>query len=163
AYADREGRGQVPPILVFANTGEWRDVIFLGLAVPGVPDQRIAEQLVAIWKIANGKRFQNYRARFTILNAPVVSRAWLAENVNGHGLASDRAPSEWREWVEKGRYRVLRATRSLEHRTKAEQLPADTGRAAIVRTIHSFFAKQPDRFEACAAEIARMLLPEIAT
>jgi hypothetical protein len=71
------GRGMVPPILVFSNTGEWRDVRFLGLAVPGTSEQQIAEDLVAIWRTAKGMRFQNYRARFTILDAPLILRTWI--------------------------------------------------------------------------------------
>src|SRR5580704_13118230 len=43
-------RMEVPPILAFANSGNARDVIFLGLAVPGNPDVAPFEDLVAIWK-----------------------------------------------------------------------------------------------------------------
>ena len=73
AHEGETGRRSVPPIFVFGNTGEWRDVMFLGLAVPGTSEQQVAEDLVAIWRTANGMRFQNYRARFTILNAPLVN------------------------------------------------------------------------------------------
>ena len=69
AHSGVDGRRQVPPILIFANTGEWRDVAFLGLAVPGTADLRTSEDLVAIWKISEGRRFQNYRARFSVLDA----------------------------------------------------------------------------------------------
>jgi hypothetical protein len=48
-------------------------MIFLGLAVPGASDLDASEELVAIWRTAGGQRFQNYRARFTVLNAPTVS------------------------------------------------------------------------------------------
>jgi hypothetical protein len=33
AHSGSTGRDKIPPILVFAQTGEWRDVRFLGLAV----------------------------------------------------------------------------------------------------------------------------------
>jgi hypothetical protein len=68
-----EGRREVPPTFIFANSGTWRDMIFLGLAVPGASDLDASEELVAIWRTAGGQRFQNYRARFTVLNAPTVS------------------------------------------------------------------------------------------
>ena len=65
AHAGPDGRLQVPPILLFARMAEWRDVLFLGLAVPGASDLSLAEDLVAIWRTKAGRRFQNYRARFT--------------------------------------------------------------------------------------------------
>src|SRR5690348_5721088 len=40
AHSGPEGRSRVPPILVFAKAGRARDVIFLGLAVPGSVDLR---------------------------------------------------------------------------------------------------------------------------
>src|SRR5262249_41016949 len=54
AHSGDAGRQSVPPILVFSNTGEWRDVMFLGLAVPGTSEQQVAEDLVAIWRTAKG-------------------------------------------------------------------------------------------------------------
>ena len=48
--------------------------------------------LVAVWKTTDGQRFQNYKATFTILDVPVVPRAWLEslrrkslENAPPHG------------------------------------------------------------------------------
>lgn len=70
ARSSQEARREVPPIFVFAGTASWRDMNFLGLGVPGASDLDSAEELVAIWRTAEGKRFQNYRARFTILDAP---------------------------------------------------------------------------------------------
>jgi hypothetical protein len=61
-------RAHVPPIFVFSNTGDWRDLMFLGLAVPGVSEHPASDDLVAIWRMSNGLRFQNYRARLTILD-----------------------------------------------------------------------------------------------
>jgi Restriction endonuclease AspBHI N-terminal len=72
-----EGRRVVPPTLLFSGTGTWRDMNFLGLAVPGASDLESSEELVAIWRTAGGQRFQNYRARFTVLDAPVISRLWI--------------------------------------------------------------------------------------
>jgi hypothetical protein len=161
AHLGDAGRKNVPPILVFANTGEWRDVRFLGLAVPGTSEQQVAEDLVAIWRTANGMRFQNYRARFTILDAPVLPRAWINQVIAGQPHNA-QAPDAWREWIEKGVYRPLKSTRSIEHRTKAEQLPSNTGDEVIIRTLHQYFAGRPHDFERCAAAIARLMLPDIA-
>jgi hypothetical protein len=162
AHMGVDGRRRVPPVLLFANTGEWRDARFLGLAVPGTDSGRISEDLVAIWRVAGGKRFQNYRARFTILDVPVVSRTWIKDILEGTAY-TDNSPEPWRRWVDLGRIQALKATRSLEYRTKAEQLPVDPVDAALLTTIRSFFKSRPVEFERCAASIARMMLPSIAS
>lgn len=161
AHGGAEGRAAVPPIMVFTSAGEWRDVVFLGLAVPGTSDVFAGEDLVAIWRTASGRRFQNYRARFTILDVPVVPRAWIADIVKGRTL-SENTPAPWRNWVATGHARALVTKRSIEHRSKAEQLPQDSDGLAMIETIHAFFAQRPHAFEACAAALARLMLPDIA-
>ena len=156
-----EERRSVPPVFLFANTGEWRDVVFLGLAVPGTVDVRASEDLVAIWRASKGSRFQNYRARFSVLDAPVVPRAWIEDVVAGNPHTSN-APEAWSNWIRTGRRRVLTAARSLEFRTKAEQVPANAGDHAILRSVQAYFRDDPYGFERCAAELARLLLPGIA-
>ena len=155
-----EGRKRVPPILVFENTGEWRDVMFLGLAVPGTTDLRVAEDLVAIWKNSKGQRFQNYRARFTILDTSLLSRAWVRDTIDGKPH-SRNTPKVWAEWVETGKIHSLRCERPIEYRKKAEQVPQDSDGLAILRVIHSYFESDRFAFERCACALARLLLPEI--
>lgn len=155
------GRKSVPPILVFANTGGWRDVMFLGLAVPGTSEQQVAEDLVAIWRTAKGMRFQNYRARFTILDAPVIKRAWIEDVIAGEAHTS-RAPEAWQDWIQRGKYRPLKSTRSIEYRTKIEQVPRNSDEKRVIGAVHQFFAYRPHDFERCAAVIARLMLPDIA-
>ena len=162
AHSELTDRNKIPPIFVFAKTGEWRDVRFIGLAVPGGADIENYDDLVAIWRTSKGLRFQNYRARFTILDVPRISRAWLdslAAGTKSHALA----PAPWMEWREKGRYRPLKSVRSIEHRSKAEQLPVTVEDRAMISTIHAFFADRPHDFEQCAAALARMMLPDIVT
>ena len=156
-------RRRVPPILVFASAGTYRDMIFVGLAVPGTADLRAAEDLVAVWKVDHNRRFQNYRARFTILDVPVVTRAWLTALTDSSGHTSDLAPAAWRSWVESGERKALVAARSIEYRRKLEQLPDSNAGRSVIRVIHSWFADRPHDFEKCAAAIARMMLPGIAT
>lgn len=162
AHGGKEDRKKVPPIFVFSNLGEWRDVVFIGLAVPGTTDLRPAEDLVAIWKTSRGRRFQNYRARFTILDVPVVPREWIADILVCHPW-SVNAPSPWATWVETGQYRPLKASRSVEYRTKSEQLPQDRGGLSIVAAVHSYFKDRPTEFEKCAAAFAMMFLPDVAS
>ena len=161
ANAGEQGWRKVPPIFIFSNTGEWRDVIFLGLAVPGISEHQASEDLVAIWRAANGLRFQNYRARFTILDVPSVSRTWITDIISATPH-SQHAPRPWVDWVNTGQYRALKSTRSIEYRTKAEQLPSSAEEKEMIGAIHRFFSERPHHFERCAAALARMMLPDIA-
>ena len=156
----KDGRKRVPPILVFENTGEWRDVVFLGLAVPGTTDLRGAEDLVAIWKNSKGQRFQNYRARFSILDTHLISRAWVTDIIEGRPH-SRNTPKAWGEWVETGKIHSLRCERPIEYRTKVEQIPQDSDGLAILEVIHNYFESDLFAFERCACALARLLLPEI--
>lgn len=161
------GRREVPPIFIFANTGTWRDMTFLGLVVPGASDLDSSEELVAIWRTAGGQRFQNYRARFTVLDAPVISRAWIDSLIaaNGDDASADgsNAPEAWLTWVRTGRRRALMSTRSLEYRSKVEQLPPDKEGEAIVQAVRDYFKDSPHAFEHCAAAIARLMMPDVVT
>lgn len=162
AQGGPQGRNRVPPIFVFCSTGEWRDVTFLGLAVPGTSDLRASEDLVAIWKISAGRRFQNYRARFTILDVPIIRRSWLNDIMEGRPHTS-RAPLPWQQWIKTGRYRPLRATRSIEHRDRREQVPDNVRDLEIIQTIQAFFSDRPHAFEQCAAAITRLMLPDVTS
>jgi Restriction endonuclease AspBHI N-terminal/Restriction endonuclease len=160
AHSGSTDRNKVPPIFVFAKTGEWRDVRFIGLAVPGGADIENYDDLVAIWRTSKGLRFQNYRARFTILDVPSVSRAWL-DGLAAGAESSDLAPAPWIEWREKGRYRPLKAVRAIEHRSRAEQLSGSPTDETMISAIHGYFQARPHDFERCAASLARMLIPDI--
>ena len=158
ADAGKEERLLMPPVFVFAKTGTGRNVRFLGLAVPS----GTAESLVALWRTARSRRFQNYRARFAILNVPVVSRDWLEDIRSGrhHTL---NTPSAWTQWAHTGQADVLMAPRSVEFRARSEQQPAEPVGQGMIAAIHSFFQDRPHDFENCAAVLTRMLLPDIAS
>ncbi len=91
-----QSRLTVPPFFVFSRASERRDVQFKGLAVPGAEGVPATDDLVAIWRTSDGLRFQNYRAVFTILDVPVVSREWINRVVAGD--PADGAPSPWLNW-----------------------------------------------------------------
>jgi len=162
-----EGRLEVPPTFIFANTGTWRDMTFLGLAVPGASDLDSSEELVAIWRTAKGQRFQNYRARFTVLDASVISRPWIDSLIAANGddavVDNTNAPEAWLTWVRTGRRRALMSTRSLEYRSKSEQLPVDKEGEAIIQVVRDYFKDSPHAFEHCAAAIARFMMPDVVT
>lgn len=162
AFAGLEGRRRVPPTFVFARGGSGRAVDFLGLAVPGVSDALEADDLVAIWKTSGGKRFQNYRARFAILDAEQISREWIDSLIAGKEIA-EAAPDAWIDWRNTGRRKRLIAERSTEWRTKEEQFPSSRSDVSLLKTITDYFADRPHDFEHCAIEISRIMLPDIAT
>ena len=103
------GRRGIPPFLLFARRpteASARAVQFLGLCAPGFPGVPESEDLVAIWKTSGHARFQNYRATFTVLDAPVVSRGWIDDLSRGVSMTA-RTPAAWVEFVEQGTYRLI--------------------------------------------------------
>jgi hypothetical protein len=162
AQGGLEERRRVPPVFIFARAGAWRDMIFLGLGVPGASDATVSEDLIPIWWMSKGLRFQNYRARLSVLDAPVIKRQWIDSLIKGCP-AHEFAPSAWLAWVETGRRRPLLATRTIEYRTRKEQLPPDGEGLAMIQVIRDYFREKPHTFEYCAAEIARLMLPDTAT
>ena len=156
-----EGRRQVPPIFLFSKAGRGHDVMFLGLAVPGASDLDASEELVAIWRSSKGARFQNYRAKFTVLDAGVISRAWIDSIIAG-GRNDSCAPPAWQTWITAGRRVALVTTPSLEYRTKVEQLPIDAEGERIITAVRQHFLNRPHAFEHFAAALARLMMPDIA-
>lgn len=155
-------RHKVPPIFVFSSAGQWRDVVFRGLAVPGTSDLRFSEDLVALWKAVGGRRFQNYRARFTILDVPAVPRSWISDIQAGETISAN-APRPWIGWIEGGRTQALIARRSVEYRTKREQLPQAEHDTRVLHAVYTSFVSRPHDFELFAATLTRMLLPDITS
>lgn len=152
-----------PPIFLFRNTGVFRDVRFLGLAVPGASTLGHDDDLIALWR-ATGQdniRFQNYRAKFSVLNVPKVSREWIEDIKTGINVTSPHAPIAWIEWVKKRKYDTLMAPHSLETRDKAQQLPNSQVDNKILSLIYNHYKDDPYGFEYCAMEIARLALPDI--
>ena len=152
-----------PPVLLFGGTGEYRDVRFLGLAVPGAQDLGPDDDLVAIWrsKGADNLRFQNYKAVFTVLNVPVVGREWIDDIQNGHATQSNQAPKVWLEWLENRKYSPLFAPHSIEVRNKEQQIPKSKDDIAILNLIYDKYKDKKTEFENCAVEIARLMMPGI--
>ena len=57
------------------------------------------------WVTQTNKKFENYRAKFTILDEPVIQRSWLVDMVNGvPSYNSQHCPPLWKKWVETGQY-----------------------------------------------------------
>ena len=149
-----------PPILVFESLRTKRAFAFRGLAVPGFPGVPPTQDLIAIWKSVDGQRFQNYRATFTILDEATISKRWIDKATEGMP-ACVNAPDAWKVWIETGKYKPLQAPATRAIRTKREQLPQDQIDSRLIECICSRFEDRPTDFEACAGEIAKLLLRDV--
>lgn len=111
AHADAAARRQVPPFFLFAKAGPGRHIAFRGVLAPGAPELTADEDLAAIWRSQHGRRFQNYRAQFTILDIATATRAWINDILADHPLSAN-CPGQWRRWVTGRHYQALTAARS---------------------------------------------------
>jgi hypothetical protein len=149
-----EERRRIPPFFVFTKGAKGRDVVFRGLAVPGAPGVTPNEDLVAVWRTGDtGQRFQNYRALFSVLDVPVVSRAWISDLVGGVRNGSN-APDAWSRWRAGKTAALLTAPASFLSRSREQQLPAVADRP-MIEAITAHF-QNPTDFEACAARLWEM-------
>jgi len=67
-------RKEYPPIYLFIKGQNGFDRIFAGALKPGYYNMTESEDLIAIWKTKGNKRFQNYKAVFTILPIDIIER-----------------------------------------------------------------------------------------
>jgi len=157
----RGERYDIPPFFVFTKGPTKRDVVFRGLAVPGTNNSNQDEDLVAIWKTRGGKRFQNYRATFSILNINRISRDWLNKlRISKSDI--NIAPDVWRNWVVLNKYDLLIAPKTIQYRLRNEQLPDPFDKLSnnLLKLIISFFKSHQEKeyaFEKCAVEIVRLM------
>jgi hypothetical protein len=157
-HAEKQPRIDIVPFFVFKKhptSNGPRSIQFKGLAAPGFPGLSMTEDLVAVWKAAGGQRFQNYRSVFTILDVPVVSRAWIADLSAGKQL-SENTPIAWREWMMNGKYHPLCAEPTTSIRTIAQQTPDTPLKIEILKRVWLHFKGIPIAFEAFAARIYQM-------
>lgn len=151
-------RSRIPPFFIFKKyptPASARSVQFKGLAVPGFTGLSATADLVAVWKTSKGQRFQNYQANFTVLDAPLIERAWMRALADGNSL-TENAPSAWTDWVRRGRYRALTAESTTVIRGREAQLPDSPLKAAILETVWEHFKGAPRAFEAFAARLFQM-------
>lgn len=159
-YLHSGDRNQIPPLFLFEKTSG-RNMRYLGLAVPGAESLEQTDDLVAIWKTKDSQRFQNYRAKFTVLDIPIVSRDWINDLENGVDT-SIHTPNAFNTWVNSGRYLSLRSERSTEIRKKKNQQPEidDEDGWKMIELIHKYFPKGMEyMFELVALRLFEMIAP----
>ena len=123
--------------------------------VPGASNLSQKEDLTAVWNSKSGKRFQNYRAKFSVLNVARISREWLKDIINGN-IMSTNCPKPYLNWVKNGTYDVIKSPESDRVRSKEDQIPNDKIERKLVETIHEYFSKDPHKFEQCAGKLFEM-------
>lgn len=157
-HDEAKPRTDVSPFFIFKKyktKDGARSVQFKGLAVPGFPGLSATEDLVAVWKSSDGQRFQNYRSTFTILDVPVVSRAWIADLLAGNPNTVN-APNAWQNWVATGTYHPLVAEPTTVIRSAEQQTPDTPLKVSILENVWRHFQETPIAFEAFAARIYQM-------
>ncbi|GGP40834.1 restriction endonuclease [Streptomyces variabilis] len=153
----------VPPFLLFEKVAPGRSVRFRGLLAPGGPTLAPDDELSAIWRASGARRFQNYRARFTVLDEASVPRTWIRHLLAGGDPLGGDCPEAWRAWVESRVYRPLLAPATTVIRSTAQQLPSDPVGEAILSEIREYFRGRETEFEACAVAIWRLIAPATGT
>jgi Restriction endonuclease AspBHI N-terminal/Restriction endonuclease len=155
AASGSDERKRVPPGFYFTHGDHGRDMVFRGMIIPKTNEVANSEELISVWRSSYGKRFQNYRARFTVLNATEIDLRWVRSVIEGKEL-KDLAPLAWKSWIEKGIIKALEAPRTLEYRKKASQLPTGTSEVELLKLLHSYFEGYDSLFEHFAVTVWRM-------
>lgn len=161
-HGSRTDRARVAPHLLFESTGEGRDIRFRGLVVPGAPAASANQDLVAVWRTKGGQRFQNYRATFTVLNTPIVTRAWI-DAIRDGDTNGTLTPEAWRLWVEQGTYDALLAPPTTIVRSRSQQLPTNASDRSLLATVHQHFGSKAmhHEFERFAAVLWQRSNPNV--
>ncbi|MET9220667.1 MULTISPECIES: restriction endonuclease [unclassified Streptomyces] len=151
---------KVPPFLLFEKArAKGRAVRFRGLLAPGGPTLTADDELAAIWRSTEGKRFQNYRSRFTVLDVELVPRSWIGHVLGGGDVLGGECPEAWKAWVQSRVYRPLLAPATTAIRSTADQLPSDKTGQAVLDEIRQHFRGRESDFEACAVAVWRLIAP----
>ena len=156
-----ESRKKIPPIFIFIKEGKkGRDYRFCGLAVPGNPIFSQTEDLISVWKSKDDRRFQNYRAIFSILSIDKITREWIEDIHNGN-IFSKNCPQVWKAWVETGNYKILKSLKEIKIKTSEEQMPQDQISKKLLNIVYNYFLKVKDEydFEKFAGKIFQMSDP----
>ena len=153
-------RDYIPPIFIFQKfptENSSRSVIFRGVCVPGNPSFSQSEDLVSIWKTDGKKRFENYRAIFSILDCNIVHRSKINEIVSSN--VYDNLSRAFTRFKNFGEYNILQTEKISEIRSEEEQLPSSNNHIEMLDTLFTYFNSLnngPYIFEKFAAEVYKM-------
>lgn len=156
---DREA---ICPFLCFENYvgADGTYMRFLGLAVPGAEGLSNLEDLVAVWRRKGHRRFQNYRAIFTILKTESVPYSWLEEIVSGASPAKAKScPPAFAKWVKTGKYDPLTTPPTRVPRTKADQDPKAQRKEQEEKVLAAVRSLSDRQFEYFTKALLRLMDP----
>ena len=154
-HSSIDPRCHVPPIFLFSkhpNKASPRSIRFLGVCAPGSPGLKAANDLTRKQKRVESRPFWNYRATFTLLDIPVIKRAWIHDLEMGRKDSPHR-PIVWKMWLKSGLYRPLQQGRRYRVRSSGMQLPADDLRKALLFKLYRYFSSEPYKFLHFAADV----------
>ena len=159
AHGSVSERSKCPLILAFQNTGVGLDTEFKGLLVPGAANLESTEDLIAVWATKNGKRFQNYRASFTVLDCGEISGEWVRDifGKRTNVLDDPRTPTALLTWIKTGKYSALIADPKKYIRSVEEQIPRNDVQIQLINHILKITESDPTDFEPIAAGIWQLL------
>ncbi|AVO01065.1 restriction endonuclease [Staphylococcus simulans] len=151
------------PIFMFKKSptlNSTRSVQFIGLLVPHIIGESSEALLTAIWRTDdNGNRFQNYEARFSILNTgeEIIHHEWLDALINSPADSDKFAPKVWLKYKKKNaitKKMVLEAPNEIYVRSKESQISFDSKtEEKMMEIIIDHFSDDPYRFESLAVEL----------
>jgi len=159
----KDPRKAVSPIFIFCrypNQASPRSVQFIGIAAPGSPHVQATKSLTYIQRRINSQRFYNYCATFTILDIPMISRAWIDDLEAGQTNSKHR-PIVWNMWQKSGLYRPIKAKRPQRCRSVQNQLPKRTDSKAMLLKLYRYFNGESYQFLHFAAELYARSDPRI--
>ena len=105
--------------------------------------------------------FQNYKATFTVLDVPVVSRAWVKDIQTSNAISSPNASKPWLDWVGGRKLTPLKSVSVSSVRSTQQQIPGSPELAAYANLVYEFYKEDPYAFERCAMQLARLFMPAI--
>ena len=158
AHGDSQLRAQSPIFLIFESINEGHSVRFRGLAVPGNNLLQADEDLIAIWRVSKGIRFQNFRAVFTILDEGEINGDWIRKiaSTKKMDIEDVRAPKTLKKWIATATYSPLAAEQLKVARSQNEQTPSDEVSKSLIEVIREHCGNDDYLFEVIAVEIWRM-------
>jgi hypothetical protein len=162
AHGSSTERQFTPVFLLFEKTGAGHSVRFRGLAVPGSREMSTGEDLVAIWRVSGGVRFQNYKSTFTILDIAKVDGNWIRESILNKAIdpRDPRVPKPLAKWYSTGHFTPLTAPQLHVGRNTSQQTPDSAEGLRIIELIRDYCSDDDFLFEAIAVEVWRLACSE---
>ena len=155
-YGDGKTARESLPVFLYFTKWSGYSQQFRGVVVPGGIGVTVDDQLNAIWRTKDGQRFQNYRARFTVLNISEIKRQWISDLILGRDKLLN-APESYKNWVATGKYDPLVSENVVQVRSKQEQLPQNETGSKLIAHNHKRFEDEPHKFEPVALALWGML------